>query len=369
VVFMNHADHVFWLGVGVSDMVAHIRDESAVVSQRLRGVSASRSCVLPLPLVPRAAPFSREEAKRRLGIPRDGVVLFSAGAPHKYKATTGPHFTEVVLPILEKHTKAFLVVVGPANGAPWEESSARTGGRIRLYGLREDIDPFIAAADIFLNSFPLGSLTTALEASLQGIPVINYEMPGTMFIRSSDPAFVDPSIHQTSREQYVAVIGSMIRDEERRNAMGRATREHVLRWHCGESWRELLEDLYDNVHRVGPASGAIDVDDDRDLDEADYAVHQFHSLTRYWEHFAEARLIGHARYMPADRRLVLGLRARQLAKEIPPLDIRTRGHLERPRRYVAGDPVFPADWSDFLRVSLRTAKTQTRSLARRLLPK
>jgi glycosyltransferase involved in cell wall biosynthesis len=364
VIFMNHADHVFWIGVSVSDIVAHIREESGVVSQQFRGVEAARNYVLPLPLVARRGGFSSDEAKRQLAIPDDAVVLLSAGAPHKYKTTTGPHFVDMLLPILETHPNAVLLVVGPSDGTPWREANAKSGGRVRLYGLREDIDLFLAAADIFLNSFPLGSLTTALEAALHGIPIINYEIPGTTFVRSSDLAFADPSIHQTSPEGYVGEVGRMIVDEERRRTVGGATGDNVRRWHCGEGWRERLETLYERVRWVDPAPTTLDVDDDRDLAEADYSVHQFHAMTRYWEHFAEARLIRHARFMPNDRRLMLAARTRKLVKLIPPIDIRTRGHLERPRRYVAADPVYPAGWSDFSKGLVRLAGTQTGDLAR-----
>jgi hypothetical protein len=60
--------------------------------------------------------------------------------------------------------------------------------------------------------------------------------------------------------------------------------------------------------------------------------------------------------MPMDRRLVLAARTRGLAKLVQPIDIRTRGHLERPRRYVAADAVEPADWPVFIKAVLGAAR-------------
>jgi hypothetical protein len=208
-----------------------------------------------------------------------------------------------------------------------------------------------------------------LEAALQGVPVISYEMPGTNFIRSSDPAFTDDIVHQTTPEGYVAEVSKMIEDERRRQRVGRAMRESVLRWHCGEGWKELLEGLYREIGRVGRVAGTVDVEDEREVDEVDLALHRFHATTRWWRYFAESRVIAHARFMPPERRLVLAARTRKLVKHIPSIDIRTRAHLERPRRYVAADAIFPADWPVFLKTVGRTVKNQARDFARAALPR
>jgi hypothetical protein len=360
VLFMNHADHVFWTGASVGDLVLHIRDESVPISERFRGLAVDRTFVLPVPLVPRSVAVSRREARRRLGMREDSVVLLSVGSAHKYKTSSGPHFAEVALRVLERYPEAVLVVVGPSNGTKWRQADERSGGRVHVFGPRDDLELFLAAADVFLNSFPLGSLTTALEAALNGVPVVNYEVPGTTFIRSSDRALTAEAVHQRTLEGYVDQVSAMIADETTRRTMGNSLRESVIRWHCGDGWKAMLEDLYGRVRRVGRTDGIVDVDDRRDLDAVDYAVHQFNVTTRYSRTFSEARVIDHVRFLRPDQRLLSAARMRRTVGLTRWPDAHSHALLDVPRRYVAADPLRPAPFGVFIHACLEALKTKAR---------
>jgi hypothetical protein len=362
-IFVNHAEHVFWLGASVGDVVAHLRQESASMSEHHRGIERSRSFILPLPLGVHDNRWSRDDAKRSLGIPSRSVVLVTVGSPYKYRTREPPHFAEVVLPILERHKDAVLVAVGPSGGDGWEDARRKSGGRVLTVGHQEDIDRFVAAADVYLDSFPIGSLTAVLDAALRGVPAVQCRLPRPTLLPTSDPALEGHLIRE-NLGSYADGVSALVEDEPTRRSLGMDAREHILQLHTGAGWVALVDELFDVAARAPRARRIVDLDEGRPVEAVDEWVQWMNETTGQSRDFSEAQMIVHARFMPHDCRLVLAARTRRLRKLVPPLDIRTRGHLERPRRYVAGDPVFPADWPDFCRVAVRAAQTQTRSLVR-----
>jgi glycosyltransferase involved in cell wall biosynthesis len=352
VIFLNHAEHVFWAGATAGDVVAHLREESAEVAEQFRGIERTRSFVLPVPLSRTKVP-SREDARRSLGLSDDAVVLLTVGTEYKYATRDGRHFVDALLPVLERNERAVLVAIGPRDEGPWER--AKAGGRVRAFGRRDDVGVFLAASDVYLDSFPIGSLTAVLEAALAGLPIVQCELPTPTLLPTTDAALTGHMIRAPLAD-YGDRISALIEDAASRQAIGAATQKRVLELHTGETWRSMVERLY--AEAAQPRSGwpTLELDEARPVAPIDGWVQWMNETTNYSRYFSEAQLIAHTRFMPMDRRLVLAARTRGLAKLVQPIDIRTRGHLERPRRYVAADAVEPADWPVFMKAVLGAAR-------------
>src|SRR5882724_553987 len=72
VAVLNHADHVFWLGSAVSDMVINIRPAGKLLSEARR--MAGLNELLPIPLETRPSACTRSAARGRLQIDDDEVM-------------------------------------------------------------------------------------------------------------------------------------------------------------------------------------------------------------------------------------------------------------------------------------------------------
>ena len=48
-IFVNHADHAFWVGAGVSHVIAHLRKQPPQFSERRRGLNPERCSSFPFP--------------------------------------------------------------------------------------------------------------------------------------------------------------------------------------------------------------------------------------------------------------------------------------------------------------------------------
>jgi hypothetical protein len=255
VLFVNHADHLFWVGTECADTFAHIRQSGLSLSLERRGLAERDCVVLPIPLEQYKRAFSRRVAKRRLGIPEDAVVLLSVASGYKYSRVSAQSFLDVVVPVIREFAAAYLLVVGPQCVGDWHQAMRETGGRARALGPREDPSMFYDAADVYVDSYPFASLTSMLEAGLRGVPLLAYTPH-----RRLAPVFCSDDIslgHCLSRASepraFQEIAASLIRCPEDRDRMGEIARERILAEHTGSGWRRHLALVLDHGAKSGPA--------------------------------------------------------------------------------------------------------------------
>lgn len=255
VILLNHADHLFWVGVSVSDVVAHIRDAGLKLSRERRGIEEDRCVILPIPVTLPARQLSRAQARQQLSLAENAVVLLTVAVPFKYEPILGEaSFIDAVLPVLSRHEQLVLLVVGPEPNGQWERGVRESNGKIRVYGKREDTGIFYQAADIYLDSFPAASLTSMLEAAGYEVPLVAFspfrEEAGVL--AADSPGFADTLIAPKDIESYRAEISRLAENMELRTQLGERTKESIAHIHVGTNWTGFLENTYDRTSRVLP---------------------------------------------------------------------------------------------------------------------
>ena len=170
VAFLNHADHVFWLGGQVADRYLSLRPSAIALAVNRRAIPEKIQQEVPIPLgvPPRetTAPLTRQQ----LGIDQDALVLLTVAQSYKY-GPGGSDFLALIEPVLATAPRTVLVAVGPESTGGWSVAAQRFPGRVRALGIR-DATPLYPIADIYLDSHPFTSLTSMLEAAQCGVPVV-----------------------------------------------------------------------------------------------------------------------------------------------------------------------------------------------------
>ncbi len=172
VILLNHADHIFWVGAGLVDVVVNTRRSGGVLSAGRRHIPAERNLLLPLCLEPGGRIDSRAQAKRLLGLPNSSIVILTIARSSKFRPVGGQSFADALMPVLRADPRVHLVAVGPGGTEDWSAAMAQVPGRIITHPERPDTRSFLEAADIYLDSFPFPSITSLFEAGLFGLPLV-----------------------------------------------------------------------------------------------------------------------------------------------------------------------------------------------------
>lgn len=242
VTVLNHADHHFWLGSSVTDLVINLRSIGTRLSETRRHVRANS--LLPIPLSIPPAGSSREVARKRLEIPPDQVVMLSVGRAMKYQPSLTHDFFAATSRLLDHHRRAHLYLVGVS-----EEDASRFGqGRIhpRLHpiGPMQNPTDYRSAADLYLEGFPFGSQTALLEAALAGLPIVPAFAPPLELVVASVDAISDLIENPTNEQAWFDQASRLIHDDTLGRSLGSALQKRVLAEHTGLGWVRCVNEVY-----------------------------------------------------------------------------------------------------------------------------
>ncbi len=273
VIYLNHADHAFWVGSAITDQVANIRQSGIEFCVNYRGIT--RNALLPIPLKCDDSSISsntRAHLRDALGIPYDATVYLTIGTEFKYQVVGELDFLTVARRLLNAVPTAYLIAIGPKSTAPgWLEAARELAPRLIAVGEQYDLRPYHAAADVYLEGFPFGSLTALLEAALANLPCVRAPRAAPPPFTSDGDA-LDGHPQPADLDAYVSDAVSLASSAEARNKVASTLRLSVMSHHCGNAWRTHLEKL----KRALPATHCL---------HPVFAESLPQEIDHYWENF------------------------------------------------------------------------------------
>ncbi|SDJ53116.1 hypothetical protein SAMN05444157_3825 [Frankineae bacterium MT45] len=258
IIFENHADHTYWLGLSMADVVTDNRPIGARLCGSVRGVPAERLSLLPLSVDPQPAPAAstRAELRARLGIPHGSAVAVCVAGEAKLRPVFGTGFAEIAAELLDEVPALTLLLVGaPAQGV-WRELMDRYPNRFFALGLVSDAASLYPSCDLYLDAYPISSGTALLEAAVAGLPTLSLQEPQkySEIWTAESPGLTDAIHRAGDRGEYRERIAALATSAKVRRAHGDAARRSVLAAHTGSGWSEQLEAVYAQARRVAPAT-------------------------------------------------------------------------------------------------------------------
>jgi len=274
VLLLNHADHTFWVGAAVTDLLVNLRRAAEDLSIRHRGIDRNFLFRIPLPGPRPPEEMARDRASVRagLGIPDAALVFLTVGIGHKYKPVGDLDFPAMATRLLTALPDAWLIAVGPPAADPvWKPAIAAVHPRLVALGERRDVPRFHAAADVYLEGFPFDSHTALLEAAVAALPVVRIPASGVSPFASHH--FPLSAVTQPADvAAYLAQAIALARSPLLRAETGAVLHEAVVGLQCGDAWRRQLAALKAAV----PAGHAVHALDPVDPDP---------SFDRFWTAF------------------------------------------------------------------------------------
>jgi len=228
-------------------------------------------------------------------------VILSIARPHKYMTMDNQNFAAIHTPVLEKYKKAILLVVGPDESDEWKIENKKTNGRVLAFGKREDTAIFYEAADIYVDSYPINSITSLLEAGCYGLPLISRcPYPEESAVLCADaPGLTNRLIITRNLQEYHSRLSHLIENEKYRLDLGEETRQSISSLHGGALWNQSLNALYHQASNTPPLEWAIAKHDESLVDGLDFSLSQLQKD----EPGLDDILKFHLRILPLDLRM------------------------------------------------------------------
>ena len=206
---------------------------------------------LELPSPSAVRPAERSE----LGVPEGVTLLASGGRSHKFQ---DPAFWRGVSKILAGRDDLYWVFGGFTEEqvpALADSLSREARGRVRFLGWRSDYLNCLAAADLFVDSYPLGGGVLVLELMSLGLAAVSFEHDYVSVFDNSEGTGSDEKVGipellvpRGDYGQLKARVWELSADTERMRRLGEMCAERVRR-RLGDPARMVrrCEDVYERV--------------------------------------------------------------------------------------------------------------------------
>lgn len=247
VLFMNHGDHVFWIGSSIIDHLVNFRTVGEELSLSRRNIRTSS--ILPLPLsLPKQNDQDRDSLKKELGVGNEAVVLLTIATPYKFKSFGNIHYIDILKEVLSKNKNAVAIIVGPENSGIWKEANIETKGRILPLGIQTDIEKFYSIADIYIDSYMIGSGTSAYDGGLHKLPVVAIQNYCNKTLSFDEGSFDRDNRAIANKEDYISFINELIESKELREKKGEELYKAFRQEHI-DNWQSNLFEIYNQVEK------------------------------------------------------------------------------------------------------------------------
>ncbi|MBU5315361.1 glycosyltransferase family 4 protein [Clostridium bornimense] len=172
VFILNHADHRFWIGSSIADVIVDCREESKKLSFERRG--ARESFILPVPLSEKGD-FDKEKYRDKYGIDRKTKVILTIAEEYKFKSINQYSYIDILKRIIFETNDTIAYIVGPKREGKWEQLCLDTNERVKVIGRTENIEELYMISDMYLDSFMFSSFTALLDAAMYGLQIIKFK--------------------------------------------------------------------------------------------------------------------------------------------------------------------------------------------------
>jgi hypothetical protein len=241
---MNHADHAFWLGVSIVDLVIDLRSFGTNLTMNRR--KGKKSLILPIPLLKASEEITREEARRQLSIQDDQVLIVSMGAEYKYFKNKSVDFSQTAAKLLDKNLQTQLYLIGPK----FDKEKFRNHERMKFLGVVQNPIVYQKAADIYLEGFPFSSFTALLETVLLEVcPVLMYA-PRRIGSFDVEMSLSKCEKNAATEDEYIAQVTKLINQPTLRRNISKDVKKDIADYHYGEAWQRYLGVIYNHLSSI-----------------------------------------------------------------------------------------------------------------------
>lgn len=249
VIYVNHADHVFWVGASFCDCILNIRPfgNSLTLTRRNNKVP---SIILPVKLNVAKKIISKEIARNQLDIRPDTKVLLTISDVYKIFPDKNYNFLRTIKQIIFEHPDVIYYFIGVNNEEYINIMNEPPPKQLILLGVLEDISLYQTAADVYLEGMPYNSLTALLESIYAGaFPVLlwgPYHISGNMEDELYIQKIIMHSKDESSYHKEINKVLSEIGSKEQQSKIS-SIKKLIENYSSDVYWTRVIDNISSDI--------------------------------------------------------------------------------------------------------------------------
>ena len=245
VVFFNHADHVFWLGRNIIDILVEFRDYSISVSKIKRNFSKKH---LVIPLTTDIYTRNNFKKSNKNFCKENKTISISIGSSWKLISDGYWDYFKVIKEILQQNSNhmRFLIINRPTNFIKNKIKlfSPEIKKRIKFIPGTSDPLPYYKIADFLIETFPVIGGTVRVEAMALGLPIIFIQNKFSGFFSITNALPEKYPFIAKSNEDVINYANLLINNKNLRLDLSKFLQSYFFKKFSIEKISETLKDLF-----------------------------------------------------------------------------------------------------------------------------
>ncbi len=277
VMFYNHASHLFSLGKSVTDLFLDIIENDETTSVR-RGVKEPFFLGVPSKEIRLTRP-DKAALRERLNLPLGKKIIITSATAAKFRPIDNENIIDLIAPLIDENTICYAIGAQPGE-AMWRDAHRQSGGKITALGyinFDEGYMDYLAAADLYLDSYPMPGGTAMIDAIAAGTPALSLRTAFGQF-----DYLTQTSAYCHAKDEFIKKAQSVLDDAEFAQNLVKETQESLLKYQSIAAWNAKIARLLQvapREHRVRDLRGETDYCEIDDLCVQDNIIHNDKFLT------------------------------------------------------------------------------------------
>ncbi len=257
----NHADHNYWCGASIVDVIADIRNNG--ISRKYRNIENAFVLRIPMESNLNLDKYINVKSTSRLclGIPQDVKVILTVGRSTKYKPIGKIEFCNFISDIQHFVPDSICFGIGPTEetGNWGNMSKCIPLGEVE-YG--EEYYKYLSAADLYIDSIPIGGGVAIMDAVQAHLPVLSYSVFNPDFGN-----LVEGVEKITNKKKFINLAVNLLLDSKKSEDLAFEQYKTMMKYHGTKGWNMKKEYIVSNLkgikHRVKKINNLSSSIDDR----------------------------------------------------------------------------------------------------------
>jgi glycosyltransferase involved in cell wall biosynthesis len=184
-VFVNHADHVFWLDRNILDLCVEYRRIASELSVCVRKIDPNKICIIPI-----TTNIKPKRVSRKIyGIPENATLSISIGSSYKILGDPDWNYFRTINQVLELYPEHYHLLVTDTNQNDLRKlvnDRPDIKNRFIIGGPFYDLGPIYGIGDFVIETFPFAGGMVRVESIACGLPIIAIKNSNAEFLTETD---------------------------------------------------------------------------------------------------------------------------------------------------------------------------------------